>query len=289
MTLLYADWRPRRAALFMPASNARALQKARTLAADALIFDLEDSIGPGERDAAHANLRDLVAGADFGRRERVVRTSAADADSFVADLAVALECAPDAILLPKVEDARTLALATVHLDRAGSPARLWAMIESPRAMLDIAIIAAASPRLACLVVGPNDLAKTTGVAMRPGRVAMIPWFMAVIAAARANGLCVLDGVYNNFRDTDGFAAECAQAVELGFDGKTLIHPSQIDAANAAFTPQAPEFDRAERIVATFADPANEGRGAISLDGEMVERLHLDMAQRLLQSRHLLEG
>ena len=266
MVFLTPDWRQRRSALFMPASNARAIAKARVLAADTLIFDLEDSVGPGEREAAHDNLRAWVAGGDFGHRERVIRTSAADSESFVGDLAVALECAPDAVLLPKVEDARTLALATVHLDRAGSPVKLWAMIESPRALLAIAGIADASPRLACLVVGPNDMARTTGVAMRPGRAAMIPWFMTIIAAARANGLAVLDGVYNAFRDTEGFAAECAQAAELGFDGKTLIHPSQIDAANAAFTPSEAEYDRARRIVAAFADPANLGRGAISLDG-----------------------
>ncbi|MCA8930511.1 MAG: CoA ester lyase, partial [Alphaproteobacteria bacterium] len=171
---------------------------------------------------------------------------------------------------------------------AGSSAKLWAMIESPKALVAIAAIADATPRLECLVLGPNDLAKSTGVPMRPGRAAMIPWFMTVIAAGRANGLCILDGVYNNFRDSEGFAAECAQAAEMGFDGKTLIHPAQIEAANAAFTPDEAEFERARRIVEAFDQPANVERGAISLDGEMVERLHLDSARRLLDSRSLFE-
>ncbi|MCG6856561.1 MAG: CoA ester lyase [Salaquimonas sp.] len=288
MVFLIPDWRPRRSALFMPASNARALHKARTLPADTLIFDLEDSLGPGERETAYANLRELVKGVDFGRRERVIRTSAVETEGFSADFEMALECSPDAVLLPKVEHADTLVLATDRLDRAGSSAKLWAMIESPKALVAIADIASASSRLQCLVVGPNDLAKTTGVAMRPGRMAMIPWFMTIIAAARANDLCVLDGVYNNFRDTEGFAAECAQAAELGFDGKTLIHPSQIDAANTAFTPLEEEFERARRIVEAFADPTNKGRGAIALDGEMVERLHLDSAMRLLEAHKVLD-
>lgn len=284
MTFLAPDWRPRRSTLFMPASNARALDKARTLPADALIFDLEDSVGPDERSQAHANLRTRVKDTDFGHRERIVRTSAFGSATFAEDLKIALECSPDAILLPKIEDADVVGDVAGMLVDAGTSARLWAMIESPKALVAIAGIADATPRLECLVLGPNDLAKSTGVPMKPGRMAMIPWFMTVLAAARANGLFVLDGVYNNFRDLEGFTAECAQAVELGFDGKTLIHPSQIEPANAAFTPDAAEFERAARIVEAFAQPGNAERGAISLDGEMVERLHLDTAKRLLESQ-----
>lgn len=283
------DWRPRRSALFMPASNTRALDKARALAADVLIFDLEDSVSPDEQEAARRNLVERVKGADFGRREQVIRVSAADSPDFAADFDTAIDCAPDAILLPKAEDAASLAAMAGRLEAAGSPARLWAMIESPGALVAINAIATAHGRLACLVVGPNDLAKSTGVAMRPGRMAMIPWFMTVMAAARAAGLAVLDGVYNNFRDVDGFAAECAQGVELGFDGKTLIHPAQIGPANAAFSPAPQEFERARRIVAAFAEPANAGRGAISLGGEMVERLHLDSARRLLAAERLFSS
>ncbi len=288
MTFLAPDWRPRRSALFMPASNARALDKARTLPADAVIFDLEDSVGPEERTVAHDNLRTQVKGADFGRRESIVRTSVAGSDTFAEDLRIALECSPDAILLPKVEDADVVGDVAGMLVDAGSSARLWAMIESPKALVAIAGIADATPRLECLVLGPNDLAKSTGVPMKPGRMAMIPWFMTVLAAARANGLFVLDGVYNNFRDLEGFAAECAQAVDLGFDGKTLIHPSQIEPANAAFTPDTAEFERAARIVEAFDQPDNAERGAISLNGEMVERLHLDSARRLLEAQSLFD-
>lgn len=288
MMFTYPNWRPRRSVLFMPASNERALAKASTLACDCLIFDLEDSVAGEAQEAARQNLRTLVANGDFGARERIVRTSARDAPEFEGDLAAALACSPDAILLPKLEDPAVLAEVAARLDAAGSPARLWAMIETPRAILDIAAIAACGPRLAALVLGPNDLAKSTGVPMRPGRAAMLPWFMAVVLAARAHGLAVLDGVYNAFRDTAGFAAECGQAADLGFDGKTLIHPAQIEAANAAFSPSAQEFERAEAIVAAFALAENAGRGAIQIDGEMVERLHLDGANRLLESRSLFE-
>lgn len=283
----YPNWRPRRSVLFMPASNERALAKAPTLACDCLIFDLEDSVAGEAQETARQNLRRLVATGDFGTRERIIRTSACDTPEFEADLSAALACSPDAILLPKLEDPAVLAEVAARLDAAGSPARLWAMIETPRAIIEIAAIAAAAaPRLAALVLGPNDLAKSTGVPMRPGRAAMLPWFMAVVLAARAQGLAVLDGVYNAFRDTAGFAAECEQAAELGFDGKTLIHPAQIEAANAAFSPSAQEFARAEAIVAAFSLAENAGKGAIQIDGEMVERLHLDAARRLLESRSL---
>lgn len=281
MVFITPDWRPRRSVLFVPASNLRAIGKSASLPADAVIFDLEDSVSAGEQDAARTNLVERVASGDFGRRERIVRVSAVGGPDFAGDFAAALACAPDAILLPKVEDARTIAAVAPLL--GDSPTRLWAMIESPRAIVDVAGIAGADPRLQCLVVGPNDLAKSTGVAMRPGRAAMVPWFMAVVAAARAGGLAVLDGVYNNFRDTEGFAAECMQGAELGFDGKTLIHPAQIEPANRAFSPAPDELDRARRIVAAYEDPANTGRGAISLDGEMIEPLHLESARQLLRA------
>jgi len=283
MVHLVENWRPRRSVLFMPASNERALAKAASLPCDALIFDLEDSVAPEQQEAARANLLAKVRQADFGPRERIVRTSASGHPEFARDFETAIQCEVDAILLPKVETAGELAAAAARLDEAGSDARLWAMIESPRAILDIREIASATPSLCCLVLGPNDLAKSTGVPMRPGRAAMIPWFMHVVAAARAHGLAVLDGVYNAFRDAEGFAAECAQAAELGFDGKTLIHPSQIEPANAAFSPSAAELEHAARIVAAFATPEATGRGAIQIDGEMVERLHLDSAVRLLKA------
>lgn len=289
MVFIVPDWRPRRSVLFVPAANARAIDKVAALPADAVIFDLEDSVGPGERESARANLVGRVRGGGFGRREVVVRVSAADSAAFDGDLAAALACRPDAVLLPKVDDAAMLRATADRLAAAAAPARLWAMVETPRAILAVAAIAAADPRLACLVVGPNDLARLTGVAMRPGRAALVPWLMAVVTAARAFGLAVLDGVYNNFRDGGGFAAECAQGAELGFDGKTLIHPTQIEAANRAFSPAPAEFERARRIVAAYGDPANAGRGALSLDGEMIERLHLEQARQLLAAETILKS
>ncbi len=286
--IAYPNWRPRRSVLFMPASNERALAKAPSLACDCLIFDLEDSVAGEAQEAARENLRTLVASGDFGTRERIVRVSSRETPEFEGDLAAALACSPDAILLPKLEDPRVLAEVAARLDAAGSPARLWAMIETPRAILDIAAIAAGGPRLAALVLGPNDLAKSTGVPMRSGRAAMLPWFMAVVLAARTHGLAILDGVYNDFRNEAGFTAECEQAADLGFDGKTLIHPAQIQTANVAFSPSEQEFARAEAIVTAFALAENAAKGAIQIDGEMVERLHLDAAQRLLESRSLFD-
>ncbi|MEZ5873031.1 MAG: CoA ester lyase [Nitratireductor sp.] len=275
-------WRPRRSVLFMPASNCRALEKARSFGCDGLIFDLEDSVAPEMAEAARNNLRELVANTDFGGRERIVRTSACHSPGFDEDLLVAMECRPDAILLPKLEKPGELAAVRARIGRHG-PA-LWAMIESPAAILDIAAIArhGREAGLEALVLGPNDLAKTTGVSMAGGRMTMLPWFMSVIAAARACGLGVLDGVCNDFRDLDAFGEECRQGAAMGFDGKTLIHPAQIESANLAFSPSAQELARARAIVAAFDEPQNATLGAISLDGEMVERLHLAQARRLLE-------
>ncbi|MFZ1814900.1 MAG: CoA ester lyase [Rhizobiaceae bacterium] len=288
MVFMYSGWRPRRSVLFMPASNQRAIAKAADLGCDALIFDLEDSVAAGEADMARSNLLKLVGKRDFGRREHIIRTSVPGSSGFKADLAVVRAVKPDAVLLPKLDDATTLAAVRAQLGRHGP--RLWAMIESPRALLNLQAItaAASSCGLDTLVIGPNDLARSTGVAMHPGRAAMIPWFMNAMAAARAHDLCILDGVYNNFRDLDGFAVECRQGAELGFDGKTLIHPAQIEAANRAFAPQPSDIDRARRIIEAFELPENASRGAISLDGEMIERLHLSMATSLLDLVENLE-
>jgi citrate lyase subunit beta/citryl-CoA lyase len=282
MVFFFADWRPRRSVLFVPASNARAIAKSASLRADALIFDLEDSVAPSERQAARGGLANLPA----SKSERVIRIHRPGDEAFVEDIAAALTTAPDAILVPKVEAAADLAAVRTAVASAAPGLPLWAMIETPLALLNLAEIVAV-PGLACLVLGPNDLAKSTGVAMRPGRAAFVPWFMSAIAAARARNLCVLDGVFNAFRDVEGFAAECAHAAELGFDGKTLIHPSQIEPANCVFSPSPEEFDRARAIRATFARPENFDRGVISLDGEMIERLHLEQAERLLAAEERL--
>ena len=286
MALFGENWRPRRSALFVPASNERALGKAPSLDCDCLLFDLEDSVAPNERTRARGNLSTVERPANT---EIVVRISQWGSDEADGDLEAALMCEPDAILLPKLESPDPLFALRERLGTSG-PA-IWAMIESPAALLDLRYIVGCAKRtgLQCLIVGPNDLAKTTGV--RPGtdRAELLPWLMQVVAAARAFGLVALDGVYNDFADADGFARQCEQGARMGFDGKTLIHPAQIDGANAAFLPPEHERERAKAIMAAFELPENDGKGAINMNGEMVERLHLDSARRLLAAldRHNL--
>jgi citrate lyase subunit beta / citryl-CoA lyase len=281
MNAVKSTWRPRRSVLFLPASNLRAIEKARKLACDCIIFDLEDSVAPNARQRAHENLINHVAGQDYGIRECIIRVSQIGSDAHASDLDIALRCAPDAILLPKIETAARLMDTRKKIGPKGPP--LWAMIETPLGVLDCREIGAnhTNTNLTGLVLGPNDLSRATGTAMLAGRAAMLPWFMHVLAVARAFNLTVLDGVYNNFRDIEGFATECRQAAELGFDGKTLIHPDQIDKANTAFSPDEKTLDRARRIVEAFNLPENHDRGVIRIDGEMVERLHLAMARQLL--------
>ncbi|MEX6508255.1 CoA ester lyase [Jiella sp. M17.18] len=278
------DLRPRRSLLFVPAANARALEKSATLPADGLIFDLEDSVGPKEKPAAREALRAHLAAAP-ATGERIVRINGLNTSWGTEDLLMARGAGVDAILLPKVESpAAVLAVATALADMdAPDDLKLWAMIETPRGILEAAWIAeeGAESRLAALVVGPNDIKLATGVAPGPERAELLPWLMQIVLAAKSFGLAVLDGVYADFRDAEGFAGECAAGRRMGFDGKTLIHPAQIAPANAAFAPDPEAIAAAERIVAAFAAPENAAKGVISLDGRMVERLHLEEAQRLL--------
>ncbi|APF36389.1 CoA ester lyase [Chelatococcus daeguensis] len=277
--------RPRRSALYMPGSNARALEKARSLPADVVILDLEDAVAPEAKETARAQVSAAVTAGGFGPREVIVRVNGLDTPWGEEDLAAAIACVPDAILLPKVSTPAVLATVGRRLATAGAPhkIRIWAMVETPLAILNIAEIAAAAAdqatRLECFVMGTNDLAKETGARLVPGRAPMLPWLATSLAAARAHGLSILDGVYNNLSDADGFAAECAEGRDMGFDGKTLIHPGQIAAANAAFAPEEAEVAHARAIIAAFDAPENAGKGAINLDGRMVERLHAAMARR----------
>ncbi len=279
--------RPRRSALYMPGSNARAIEKARTLPADVVIFDLEDAVAPDVKEQAREQVRAAVSAGGFGRRELVIRINALETSWGKADLAAAAAAAPDAILVPKVSSAETLAAVGLCLRELGAAerTRVWAMIETPLAILHAEAIASAArdvdTRLACLVMGTNDLAKDTRTRLLPGRAAMLPWMMTALAAARAHGIDILDGVYNNLSDVEGFRAECEQGRDCGFDGKTLIHPDQIAAANEIFAPSVEEVDNACAIVAAFEQPENAGKGAISLNGRMVERLHAEMARRTL--------
>ncbi len=283
MTLI----RPRRSALYMPGSNARAIEKAKTLSADVVIFDLEDAVAPDLKAQAREQVSAAVRAGGYGRRELVIRINALETSWGEADLAAAVNAAPDAILVPKVSFAETLAAVGLRLRKLGAAerTRVWAMIETPLAVLQAESIASAArdvdARLACLVMGTNDLAKDTRARLLPGRAAILPWMMTALAAARAHGIDILDGVYNSLSDEGGFRAECEQGRDCGFDGKTLIHPNQIALANAIFAPSEEEVASARAIVAAFEQPEHAGKGAISLDGRMVERLHAEMARRTL--------
>ena len=277
---------PRRSPLFMPGSNLRALEKARVLAADAIILDLEDSVAPEAKGLARDQIAKAIAAGGFGKREVWIRTNALDTPFWADDAKMAAKARPDAILVPKVssvEDLRTIANA-LREAKADPSIRVWAMIETARAVLHAEELAAASrnePRLAGFVFGPNDISRETRIRMQPGRAIMLPMIIHCILATRAYGLEILDGPYSDFSNIEGFNQECAQARDLGFDGKTLIHPGQIEACNVIFTPPAEEVARARRIIAAFELPENATRGAISLDGQMVERLHADMARRTI--------
>lgn len=279
--------RPRRSLLFMPGSNARALDKARGLPADGLILDLEDSVAPEAKSKAREQIAKVVQAKPYGKREVWIRTNSLDTSWWSDDSAMAGAVEPDAILVPKVSTMEDLARIGARLNEVGAPAsiKVWAMIETARAVLDADRLAAAARdpkmRLAGFVFGPNDIARETRIKMLPGRAAMIPMITHCILAARAHGLEILDGPYGDIANLDGFSAECAQGRDLGFDGKTLIHPSHIEPCNAIFTPPAEEVTEARKIIAAFDLPENAARGAIQLDGRMVERLHAEMARRTI--------
>ncbi|KDP93996.1 malyl-CoA thiolesterase [Brevundimonas sp. EAKA] len=268
-----------RSVLYLPASNARAVEKARTLDCDVAILDLEDAVAPEAKAEARAAAVAAVRAGGFGPKLGV-RINALDTDWGEDDLNALAEAGAGLIVAPKVET-----VETVHAISARAPgAALWAMIETPRGLIALNDIAAAGGRLDGLMLGVNDLAKALGTGASPDREPFKPWLAALVVAARAQGLLAIDGVFNRIEDADGLAAEAAQGRLYGFDGKSLIHPSQIAAANAAFSPSEAEVARARDIVGAFAAPEAEGRGAIRVGGAMVERLHLDQAEALL-ARH----
>jgi len=277
--------RTRRSALYMPGSNARALEKARTLPADVLILDLEDAVAPVAKATARNQVAAAVADRAFGLREVVVRINGLDSEWGRDDLVAIAAAGPDAILVPKVASAEAVAVVQDLAEAAGAPAltRLWAMMELPVAVLDPLAIARAAEelgsRLAAFVMGTNDLAKETGMRLVAGRAPMLGWLANCVAAARTMNLVILDGVHNDFRDDAGLAAECEQGRDLGMDGKTLIHPSQLVTCNKVFSPSANEVDAAHRVIEAFARPENRGLAAIEVDGRMVELLHAEIAQR----------
>jgi len=275
--------RPRRSVLYMPGSNARALEKARTLDADALILDLEDAVSPDMKADARAQVAAAVKAGGYGGRELVIRINALDTEWGHADLDAAIDAGPDAILVPKPNRAADLEAVARKVEEAGRTIALWAMVETPLAILNIQDIAGCAAHshapLTAFVMGTNDLAKETRARFVPGRAPMLPWLVTSVLAARAYGLDIVDGVYNDFRDEDGFRAECVEARDLGMDGKTLIHPAQLAAANEVFASTEAEVEQARKIIAAFELPENQGKGAISLDGRMVELLHAEMARR----------
>ena len=277
--------RPRRSVLYMPGSNARALEKAKTLPADGVILDLEDAVAPDAKEAARKQVAEAVKAGGFGNREVFIRVNGIDTQWHAEDLHAAAHAAPDAILIPKVSRSQQLEMIGRRLLDMGTAhkTRIWAMIETPFAILNIADIAAAArdseTRLSGFVLGTNDLAKETGARIVPGRAPMTPWLMACMAAARAFGVSILDGVYNDIGNAEGFRQECLEGRDLGFDGKTLIHPNQIEPCNDAFSPGEEEIAQARKIIAAFDLPENRDKGAISLDGRMVERMHADIAKR----------
>eukprot|EP01037_Dinobryon_pediforme_P002365 gene2365-2402_t len=279
--------RPRRSALYMPGSNARALEKAKTLDADVVILDLEDAVVADAKQMAREQVCAAVRAGGFGRREVVIRINSLSTNWGLDDLIAASESGADAILVPKVSSPGDVMMCARHLREHNAPddLRLWAMMETPLALLNAGSIAATGhdpqSRLSVMVLGTNDLAKETRARLIAGRAPMLPWMQMILAAARAHGLDLLDGVFNDLGNDAGFLAECEQGRDMGMDGKTLIHPNQLTICNTVFAPAAAEIDWAREIIAEFDLPENASKGAVQLKGRMVERLHADMARRTL--------
>jgi citrate lyase subunit beta/citryl-CoA lyase len=278
--------RPRRSVLYMPGSNARAMEKAQSLPADALILDLEDAVAPDMKDVARQQVVDAVNGRGFGKREVIVRINGLSTEWGAADLAAVAKAHPDAILIPKVSTTNDLGLVR---ERLGSRIALWAMIETPLAILNIAELASWDGGLACFVMGTNDLIKELRGQHTPDRGNLFAALGLSVAAARAHGLAAIDGVFNDIQDSDGFARHCHQAKSFGFDGKTLIHPTQVEACNRIFAPSPEEVIAARQVIAAFDLPENRGKGAIKLDGRMVELLHADIARRTVALADAIEA
>ena len=277
--------RPRRSVLYMPGANERALEKAKNLPADSLILDLEDSVASETKKDARDNVCAAVKGGGYGRRELVIRPNAIETPWGMDDLRAAMKVGPDAILVPKVSQPGDILTVAKVLAELGAPAktRLWAMMETPRSILNVREIASlgADPesRLSCLVMGTNDLLKESRARALHNRIAVVPWLAMTLVAARAYGLDILDGVYNDYRDEAGFCAECEHGRILGMDGKTLIHPSQVAPCNEIFSPTEEEVAWARTIITAFEEPENAHKGVITVQGKMVERLHLVQAKR----------
>lgn len=283
--------RPRRSVLYMPGSNPRAMEKGKTLQADGLILDLEDAVAPDAKAQARTQIGAAIQGGGYGKRELIVRTNGLNTAWGYEDLVFAATSGADAVLLPKVESADLVRQAEQILAASGAPAdlKIWCMMETPLAMLNAKEIAGASPRLGAFVMGTSDLAKDLHAAHTRDRLPMITSLGLCMLAARAYGLAILDGVYLDLNDDEGFAASCRQGVELGFDGKTLIHPKTLAATNSAFGPSADEVAHSRRIIDAFQVAVAEGKGVVLVDGKLVENLHVENARRLVALAEAIEA
>jgi citrate lyase subunit beta/citryl-CoA lyase len=275
--------RPRRSALYMPAANERAVEKAKTIATDAIIFDLEDAVAPDAKQTARANAVAAVESGTYGTRELTIRCNGLDTPWGVDDLAQAAQTSAAAVVIPKVSSVDYLGKVSDRLDAAGARAdmKIWAMVETPTAILDVRAIAAFW-RVEVLVMGTNDLARELRAShSAAARYPLLPHLASALLAAREAGKTILDGVFNDVKDLERFRAECVQGFEMGFDGKTLIHPGQVDICNEVWSPSAEEVEHAWRVIAAFEEAASAGRGVITVDGKMIESLHVANAQRVL--------
>ncbi|HUW03475.1 MAG TPA: CoA ester lyase [Acidimicrobiales bacterium] len=275
--------RPRRSALYMPGANERALEKAKGLAADALILDLEDAVAPDAKAEARERVCAAASSGEYGRREIAIRANGLDTEWHAGDVAAIAAAGPDAIVVPKIDSVDDVRSVEAALEAGGAPERtkIWAMLETPVAMLHAEAITGCSERLAVLVMGTNDLAKELRAERVPSRHPLLAGLGLCLLAARANGKVILDGVYNDIQDAEGFLAECRQGREMGFDGKTLIHPSQLDPCNEVFAPSADQVSEADEIIAAFDEAQREGRGVVTVNGRMIENLHVDEARRTI--------
>jgi len=280
-------YRPRRSVLYMPSSNERALAKAKTLPVDALILDLEDAVGPDHKEVARENACAAAKSGDYGGREITIRVNGIGTAWHEADLKAACHAGPDAIVVPKVNTAKEVASLVTAMKHFRAPKRtkLWAMIETPEAIVNVRKIARASDRLTCFVMGTNDLVKELQAQIVPGRAPLLMSLSMALLSARRAGIACLDGVFNDVGDAEGFAAECAQGRAMGFDGKTLIHPGQVEVCNATFAPSAAEVADAQGIIEAWT--AGAGTGVVTYHGKMIENLHVDIARRVLATHEAI--
>ena len=277
-----STYRPRRSVLYMPAANQRALEKAKDIPADALIFDLEDAVAPDAKELAREQACNAAASSDYGNRELTIRCNGLDTPWGREDILAAAEAAPSAVVIPKVDGPEYLAQVSEVLDEGGAPAatEIWAMVETPAGILCVDQIAQFE-RTAVLVMGTNDMAKELRASITQDRHALLPYLAMCLLAARAADVGILDGVYNDIKNEEGFEQVCRQGAEMGFDGKTLIHPSQVAPTNESFSPSLDELDFHQRVVEEFEAAQNEGRGVLTVDGKMIENLHVDEARRAI--------